>query len=63
MLDEILGMAFAPARNEGEAYLVASAGFAGKSMVTLLCVRGLVEGRGCKAVARNKDAPTRTSFV
>jgi hypothetical protein len=48
MLDEILGMAFGLARNEGDAYLVASAGFAGKSIVALLCVRGLVEGRDCR---------------
>ena len=59
-LDQIRGMEFGPARNGGEAYLVA-AGFAGSGGVVVY--KRTDGGRALEEVARNKDVLTRTSFV
>jgi hypothetical protein len=59
-LDQIRGMEFGPAENGGEAYLVAS-GFAGSGGVVVY--KRTAGGTGLEEVARNKDVPTRTSFV
>ena len=54
-LDQIRGMGFGPARNGGEAYVVASGG----GVVVYKRTGG---GTGLQEVARtrNKDVPTRT---
>lgn len=59
-LDQIRGMEFGPAKNGGEAYLVA-AGVAGRGGVVVY--ERTDGGSGLKEVARNKDVPTRSSFV
>jgi hypothetical protein len=59
-LDQIRGMEIGPAANGGEAYLVAS-GSAGSGGVVVYKRTG--GGTGLEEVARNKDIPTRTSFV
>jgi hypothetical protein len=53
-------MAFDPAKNGGESYLVAS-GLAGSGGVVVYKRTG--GGTGLQEVARNKYVPTRTTFV
>ena len=59
-LDQIRGMEVGPPKNGGEAYLVA-AGFAGSGGVVVY--ERTEGGAGLREVARNKEVPTRTSFV
>jgi hypothetical protein len=59
-LDQIRRMAFDPAKNGGEVYLVAS-GLAGSRGVVVYKRTG--GGPGLQRVARNKDVPMRTTFV
>ena len=53
-------MAFGPARNGGEAYLVVS-GFAGDGGVVVY--KRIGGGTGSQEVTRNKDVPMKTTFV
>jgi hypothetical protein len=59
-LDQIRRMAFDPAKNGGEAYLVAS-GLAGSGGVVVYKRTG--GGTGLQEVARSKDVLMGTTFV